>query len=217
VDAIDLYGMRRPAGEAFDCTVVVRGIDEQSVAADIAVGDGQGSYMTISGWTDKRLYMPPQLLPLSTPLGMEAMTEPWQLDREPGSPRMYACRRLQIDKPREWEFLCDVWAMRSLSRDERLEYLQLPGDERLDWLATRQAGKEAVQSLLLNYYGLRILPADILVIARPDGAWVAGGHWRSAVADEFEVSISRVQGAYVAVAALLPIRVDPSSRAGPGR
>ena len=61
LDALDVYGPQRPAGEPVTCAASIELIGEQQVRSDIGLIAADGRlWMRLVGWLDKRFDVPPR-------------------------------------------------------------------------------------------------------------------------------------------------------------
>jgi len=207
LEALEVYGPRRPAGTAVTCVASIRLVGDQQVRSDIdVIADGGRPWYRLIGWEDKRFELPAGFHQLMRPSRQE-LSEPWP---EPVAhlprPHLFECRRVLASLPSDRGFWQRVWAQRVLGRAERGQFRRMAGPEsqRLKWLAGRTVAKEAVRRLLRSRCGLDLPPADIEIDLDDRGRLVAGGSWTDSVAAPPVVSISQVDGLAVAVAGLPP-------------
>jgi len=203
--ALDVFGPRRPEGEALTCSAAVELVGDQLVRSDIDVVAADGRlWMRLTGWEDKRFDVPPQFRALTRVSDRGPISADWPqpvagLSRN-GS---LQCRELNAILP-DRAFWKRVWAHRVLSRSERRQFraLRLPEPRALEWLGARTAAKEAVQQLLRNHYGLELLPADVEIHQDALGRPLVGGSWVAGVPGPPVVSLAHTQGHAVALASL---------------
>jgi hypothetical protein len=58
------------------------------------------------------------------------------------------------------------------------ESLQLPANERYDWLLTRAAAKDAVRMLIHDQFGEQLCAADVEILSDASGRPVVEGAWK---------------------------------------
>jgi phosphopantetheinyl transferase len=194
--ALDVYGPRRPEGEALSCVAAIELGGARLTRSDIDVVDaGGGCWMRLRAWDDKRFDVPERFRPLTLATELPPLSEPWDVPL----PAAGACRRLDARLQEDRTLWAPAWAHRVLSRPERDRFARLerPEDRRLEWLGARTAAKEAVIELL----GLDLLPADVEVVADDRGRPEVRIPGVDAVP---AVSLAHAQGRTAALAALLP-------------
>jgi acyl transferase domain-containing protein/phosphopantetheinyl transferase (holo-ACP synthase) len=204
--ALELYGPRRPEGEAITCAAAIELVGDVLMRSDIDVLDGEGRcWMRLEGWEDKRFDVPDRFRPLTVPSELAALSTAWDEPVAAYRPRAVSCRRLDARLPADGALWKRVWARRVLGRRERERFdaLGTPERRQLEWLGGRTAAKEAVADLLRTHHGLDLLPADIEILAQD------GGCPRVTVAglEDLEVvpvvSLAHAHGEAVALAALV--------------
>ncbi len=163
---LELFGGPPEEGAQLGCSAAIDLVGDQLVSSDIDVVEASGRcLMRLTGWEDKRFPVPTRLEPLSLPAELPALSDDW-----PG-PRLrltgtLSCRRFDTRIGPDAALWTRVWASRILSRQERdvLAGERRPAAARLQWLAARTAGKDAVAELLRATLGLELLPADIEIL-----------------------------------------------------
>jgi acyl transferase domain-containing protein len=207
LEALEVYGPRRPAGTVVTCVASIRLIGDQLVRSDIdVIADGGLPWFRLIGWEDKRFELPAGFHQLMQPARQE-LSQPWPepVARLPHS-HLFECRKVPASLRSDRGFWQRVWAQRVLSRAERAIFRGIAGpeSEQLKWLAGRTVAKEAARQLLRSRYGLDLPPAEIEIDLDLRGRSTVGGSWTSAVAAPPVVSIAYVGGMAVAVAGLAP-------------
>jgi phosphopantetheinyl transferase len=216
--ALDVFGSRRPEGEALTCVAAIGLEGPRLTRSDIDVLDaGGGCWMRLHGWEDKRFDVPERFRPLTLATELPPLSVPWDVPLpEQGAPQA-ACRRLDARLEADRALWTPTWAYRVLSRAERQRFAALdrPEARRLEWLAARTAAKEAAIELL----GVDLLPADVEIVADDRGR----PEVRIAGIDAVPVvSLAHAQGRAAALAALLPpgggvgIDIEPVRELPPG-
>ncbi|HWC27023.1 MAG TPA: beta-ketoacyl synthase N-terminal-like domain-containing protein [Solirubrobacteraceae bacterium] len=224
--ALDVFGPRRPVGEAIGCSATVELDDERTTRSDIDITGGDGAlWMTLTGWEDKRFDAPAHLRPLLLGSGAATIAAPWSglVDGLAGGAPL-ECRRVETAIASDRAFWLRVWSRRVLGRAERAQFaaLRAPDARKLEWLGARTAAKEAVRELLRAHHGLDLLPADILIGSDDRGAPVVGGAWLGGLGMRPAVSLAHAGGTAVAVAGLdgapllLGIDIEPLRTRSPG-
>jgi phosphopantetheine--protein transferase-like protein len=206
LDALEVYGPRRPAGEELRCSAVINLVGEQLVRSDIDVIGADGRpWMRLRGWEDKRFDVSSRFRPLILTSHRGAISSRWP---EPiarfGEGRLLECRRLSAGFRSDRALWKRIWAGRVLSRAERGRFhaLRVPEPRQLEWLGARTAAKEAVQELVRACHGLDLLPADIEIDADELGRPLVGGSWLGDIDAVPIVSLAHTGGSAVALAGL---------------
>jgi len=204
LDALHIYGPRRPVGEELTCSAEIALVGDQLVRSDIDVACADGRlWMRLVGWEDKRFSIPERFRPLSRMSHDTPISAQWHEPVAQVSPgAQVVCRRLLADMP-DRAFWKQVWANRVLSRSERkqLSTLRLPEPRVLEWLGARTAAKEAVQQLVKQHYALDLRLADIEINADEQGRPLVSGRWVEAGVAPPQISLAHTQGLAVALAA----------------
>ncbi len=209
--ALDLHAPVPQAGAQLSCVAAITLDGDQLVSSEIDVTDAGGaSVMRIRGWEDKRYDVPDRFRALSSPDRLTPLSSPWEAPLEPYRDLPAAairCRRLDARLGADAALWKQVWAARVLSRRERELFatLRYPEPRRLEWLAARTAGKEAVADLVRDATGIDLWPAEIELLTDDRGAPVV-------VLPSIEgleaavpvVSLAHTAGEAVALAALVP-------------
>jgi phosphopantetheine--protein transferase-like protein len=206
VEALDLYGPLRPAGEELTCAAAIKLLGDQLVRSNIDVVTADGRlWMRLSGWEDKRFELPAGFISLIQASRDVEISSGWPepIAGIPGRESLQ-CRRLTATFPSDQGFWKRVWAQRVLSRRERDQFRQLrtPEIRQLEWLAARTAAKEAVQQLVKARYGLDLLHADIEIYPDEHGRPLVGGAWTGTVETLPIISVAHSRGVAVAFASL---------------
>ena len=175
--------------------------------------------MRIQGWEDKRYDVPDRFRALSSPDRLATLSTPWEAALEPYRDlpaTAIRCRRLDARLGADAALWKQVWAARVLSRRERELFaaLRYPEPRRLEWLAARTAGKEAVADLVRDAAGIDLWPAEIELLTDERGAPVVV----LPAIDGLEtvvpvVSLAHTAGEAVALAALVA-RAQDAGRPG---
>jgi acyl transferase domain-containing protein/phosphopantetheinyl transferase (holo-ACP synthase) len=218
--ALDLHAPPPQAGAALSCAASISLRGDQLVSSDIDVADSGGAcVMRIRGWEDKRYDVPDRFRALSTPDRLATLSTPWEAPLEPYRnlpATAIRCRRLDARLGADAALWKQVWAARVLSRRERELFaaLRYPEPRRLEWLAARTAGKEAVADLVRDATGIDLWPAEIELLTDERGAPVVV----LPAIDGLEtvvpvVSLAHTAGEAVALAALIA-RAQDAGRPG---
>jgi phosphopantetheine--protein transferase-like protein len=206
LESLEIYGPRRPVGEALTCAASIRLVGDQLIRSDIDVLDADGRpWLRLVGWEDKRFDLPDTLTPLILPGRPVGVSQPWpELVAHFPRPELFRCQWVRADFPSDRGFWKRVWANRMLSRAERelFRRLSAPESRQLEWLAGRAAAKEAVQQLLGDHHGLDVPLVDIEILPDAWGRPRVDGAWRESVSVLPVVSISHTDGLAVAAAGL---------------
>jgi acyl transferase domain-containing protein/phosphopantetheinyl transferase (holo-ACP synthase) len=208
--ALDLHAPPPRAGAALSCAASIALQGDQLVSSDIDVVDAAGvCVMRIQGWEDKRYDVPERFRALSSPDRLTPLSSPWETPLEPYRDlpaTAIRCRRLDARLGADAALWKQVWAARVLSRRERELFaaLRYPEPRRLEWLAARTAGKEAVADLVRDVTGIDLWPAEIELLTDDRGAPVVV----LPTIDGLEaavpvVSLAHTAGEAVALAALI--------------
>ena len=174
--ALDLYAPPPQPGAALSCAASIALHGDQLVSSDIDVADAAGAcVMRIQGWEDKRYDVPDRFRALSSPDRLAPLSSPWEAPLEPYRDlpaTAIRCRRLDARLGADAALWKQVWAARVLSRRERELFaaLRYPEPRRLEWLAARTAGKEAVADLVRDATGIDLWPAEIELLTDERGA-----------------------------------------------
>jgi phosphopantetheinyl transferase (holo-ACP synthase) len=174
--ALDLHAPPPQAGAELGCVASIALHGDQLVSSDIDVTDANGGcVMRIQGWEDKRFDVPDRFRALSSPDRLATLSTPWEAPLEPYRDLPAAavrCRRLDARLGADAALWKQVWAARVLSRRERELFagLRYPEPRRMEWLAARTAGKEAVADLVRTATGIDLWPAEIELLSDERGA-----------------------------------------------
>jgi acyl transferase domain-containing protein/phosphopantetheinyl transferase len=165
VEALEVYGELRPAGELITCLAAIESLGDHHVRSNIEMAGADGRvWMRLVGWEDKRFDLPERFYSLLLSPRQAEISEAWQkpVRHLPEKERLQ-CRRVSVAFPSDRELWKRVWAGCLLSRWERELFaaLRTPEHRQLEWLAGRAAAKESVRHLLRQHYGLEFPPADI--------------------------------------------------------
>jgi hypothetical protein len=208
VEAIEIMGPRRPAGEVVDCEAIVTLVEHLDFRADITVSGREGKdWLRIRGWTCRRFHVDEPLTPvLYSPAVLPDLCESWtELEAALSSDERFECLRLRARFSANSTFLTRVWAMRILSRAEREEFRHFasrPGNQ-TRWVAARHAAKEAAIRLLRWHFGLEPRPPDVEVQMDEAGGWSVEGAWGGALR-RVVGGVAQAEDWTVAVAGLEP-------------
>jgi acyl transferase domain-containing protein/phosphopantetheinyl transferase len=205
--ALDLYAPPPVPGETLSCLATIALVGEALVRSDIDVLDvGGRPRMRLTAWEDKRFEVPDRFRALTVPSALPHLSTAWKEPVAPYSGQPVACRRLDARLPADRGLWKAVWASRVLGRRERERFacLQLPEERELEWLGARTAAKEATAELLRAAHGLDLLPAEIEILPREDGAPVVYAPGLEGLGVALVVSLAHAQGEAVAFAALGP-------------
>jgi phosphopantetheine--protein transferase-like protein len=212
LEALEIYGPRRPAGEELTCSAAIELVGEHLVRSDIDVIDADGRpWMRLKAWEDKRFDVSSQFRPLVLTSDRTAISARWPEPIERfGEGRPLECRLLPAGFRSDSALWKRIWAGRVLSRGERERFraLGVPEPRQLEWLGARTAAKEAVQALVRASHGLELLPADIEIEADELGRPLVGGAWLGDVDAVPVVSLAHADGSAVALAGLATPRGD---------
>jgi hypothetical protein len=87
-----------------------------------------------------------------------------------------------------------------LSAQEREEWRALKGPERerIDWLFSRAAAKEAVRNWVQQQTGRLLYPTDVIVSQSNDGSIAIDGWWRDSLIEAPRVTLAREPGSFFA-------------------
>lgn len=160
---------------ALSCAVRVSCIDEAGLAADMQIRDAEGqAWAEFVGWHDRRFYLPPDfqrflLQPQAVFLGRRVDDQPdlvYQLDRHSFPPDFFHSHG------GIWQA---VLAQLVLSPAERAAWQSVPATERLHWLFTRLAIKDAARLALLERGSASPFPADLMVLEPEPKQWQVQG------------------------------------------
>jgi phosphopantetheinyl transferase (holo-ACP synthase)/malonyl CoA-acyl carrier protein transacylase len=208
LEALDVHGPRRPAGEELTCVAAVRTLGEHLMSSDIDVLDGAGQvWLRLRSWDDKRFDVPDRFRPLTEPSERLGLSQPWGAPAAVlGGGDAVAARAIDSRIPADAGLWGPAWARRVLSRAERAAFdaLDRPEPRRLEWLGARTAAKEAVIDLLHARYGYALLPADVELVPDERGRPLVRIAGLEQLDVEPVVSLAHTAGIGAAVAALVP-------------
>ncbi|HKB49101.1 MAG TPA: polyketide synthase dehydratase domain-containing protein, partial [Ktedonobacterales bacterium] len=167
VRRLDLQGPAQPAHAELTCAAAIRLIGDRQLESDIDVAAANGSlWMRLTGWQDVRFDVPPQFarLVMSSGRALLATADAVSSSLGPGAGHVV---RVVLDVPFGNDafdaFWMRVWAGVILSRAERQHFaaLALPLTGQLEWLAERNAAKDAVREVLSRAYRLQLRASDV--------------------------------------------------------
>ena len=164
------YAPPQPPGTKLICRGDVRMSDDLRIEAHFDVYDADGRLlMRAANWDDRKFSVPQYLYDFRLAPQERFMSEPWLEDELEGTGVI--ARRLQ---PFEEGFMDQGWGIWKrmlanlvLSAEERhVFYRELPmsGPRREDWLIGRVAVKDAVRVWAETHYGVKLAPADVVVM-----------------------------------------------------
>jgi hypothetical protein len=93
-----------------------------------------------------------------------------------------------------------VLASAVLSRTERELWQAVPAARRTDWLLARIAAKDAVRDFVRQRFEVSLRAADVELTPDEHGRLLVNGPWTRAMPRTPRVSVSHVDGAFLAVA-----------------
>ncbi|HET6372215.1 MAG TPA: polyketide synthase dehydratase domain-containing protein, partial [Candidatus Polarisedimenticolia bacterium] len=208
IDALHLYGDRPEAGRSLKCRALIKLIGDRQVRSDLDVVGSDGRlWCRFVGWEDLRFDLPRSLFRTFLSPQEETLSEPCALPAggrfpsEASAARRIGPATLPADLLKSHGGLWRLaLAHLSLTPRELDEWRRLmDADRQLDWLTTRLAAKDAARALLSKHYDVRALPADIEVAVEADGRLRLEGVWSEKIGHPLYGSITRSEGAAVAV------------------
>lgn len=169
------YGPPPPPGTKMICRGDVRMSDELRIEAHFDLFDDSGRLLfRAANWDDRKFSVPQHLYDFRLDPQVRFMSEDWLPDAM--ATRGQFLRRLQ---PFEEGFMDQGWGVWKrmlanlvLSAEERrVFYRELPttGPRREDWLIGRVAAKDAVRSWALATHGIKLAPADVVIMTGTRG------------------------------------------------
>jgi acyl transferase domain-containing protein len=118
-----------------------------------------------------------------------------------GSPGVWQVPALPADFLTQSGAIClRTLAHALLSAQEREEWRALKGPERerIDWLFSRAAAKEAVRNWVQQQTGRLLYPTDVIVSQSNDGSIAIDGWWRDSLIEAPRVTLAREPGSFFA-------------------
>ena len=191
LQALHVYGPKRPAGERLNCQVSLELKGNDEILSHIGiVGDDGAVWMELKGWADRRFDPPARF------------HKAWIAPRETTISRVVEmgageCCVLETPFTQGSAFWAELWASLVLNRSEREEFSRHRGQGELAWLRGRTAAKDAVRGFLKKRHGTELLPADVEIFeAAPGQLQVRGGRGQATAA----LAVAHAPGVTVAVA-----------------
>jgi malonyl CoA-acyl carrier protein transacylase/phosphopantetheinyl transferase len=202
---IELFAGGLPAGEPATCRVRVNRVSDGEIVSDIDVRSDDEIRLRITGWTDRRMSVPPEFAEFVMSPGTQLLSAPIGAPTDLLSPairwtgrRLSACQATLPELTPFWQL---VLAYLVLDRVERETWRNLGSNatRRLEWLLGRLAAKDAVRVYMLEVEQLELLPADIRISADARGKPVVSGAWSDALGWAPALSISHSGRTAVAI------------------
>lgn len=165
------YAPTLPPGTKVLCRGDVRMSDDMRIEAHFDVFDESGRLlMRAANWEDRKFTVPPQLYDFRLEPQSRFLSEPWQADLLEAD-NLFLRRMVPFEAgfmDQGWGIWKRMLANLLLSAEERQHFyrkLPLAGQRREEWLNGRIAAKDAVRTWAAKRHGLRLAPADVVVLA----------------------------------------------------
>ncbi|GAC1633358.1 MAG: beta-ketoacyl synthase N-terminal-like domain-containing protein [Nevskia sp.] len=169
------YAPLLPPGTKVTCRGDVRMSDELRIEAHFDVFDDSGRLLfRAANWEDRKFSVPPHLYDFRLDPQARFLSEPW-LPAELAGSGVFARRLVPFDEgfmDQGWGIWKRMLANLVLAAEERqVFYRELPlaGPRREEWLMGRVAAKDAVREWALQHHGLRLAPADVVILSGARG------------------------------------------------
>ena len=198
LDALDVYGPQRPAGEALTCAAEIELLGDQLVRSDIDVIDADGrAWMRLTGWEDKRFDVPPQLRPAHARRRAHAALRGVAGAHGRGLP----ARNLRVPPPgrraaRPRLLEARLGAPRALARasGRRSATLRLPERARSSGSPPAPRRRRRSCGSWREHAGLELLPADVEIGADEAAARSSAAAWLAEAGRAPVVSLAHTRG-----------------------
>ncbi len=217
IERIELFdALRENTAGAVVSTRVVFDQDRRYLTAELTcIGSDGNMLLRVTGWCDRYFEVPARLcnaryLPRDGFYGDDVsglfanLPEQALVWRVPPFPRGHL-----DDAGGIWR---RVLGHTVLSAEERLDWkaLSAPPPRRDEWLIGRIAVKEAARVWIERAYGVRLMPADVVVRVAEGGKPYVSGEGLETLGEMPEVSVAHVAGQAVAIAAPpgTPVGID---------